>query len=107
MGDEVQITTTPRAQAALDELRGMIAARFPEAGFTVQTGTDPAGIYLLATVDVEDTDEVYEVVVDRLIDMQVYEDLPVYVVPLRPIERVMAERREQQAQRLSPLPPTG
>jgi hypothetical protein len=97
MSEEIQITITPRAQAALDELQAMIAARFPQATFEVQTGHGPAGIYLLATVDIDDTDEVFEVVVDRLVDMQVEEGLPVYVVPLRPIERVVAEFRRQQA----------
>jgi hypothetical protein len=42
--DEIQITITPRAQAALDELQAMIATRCPEATFEVQTGLDPAGI---------------------------------------------------------------
>lgn len=106
MSEEIQITITPRAQAALDELQAMIAARFPEATFKVQTGLEPAGIYLLATVDIEDTDEVIDVIGDRLVDLQVEEGLPVYVVPLQPTARVMAQLREQEAHaRL--LSPTG
>jgi hypothetical protein len=104
--DEIQITITPRAQAALDELQAMIATRFPEATFEVQTGLDPAGIYLLATVDIEDTDGVFAVVVDRLIDMQVCERLPIYVVPLQPLPRVIAEMRKQ-GRLVPPLLPTG
>ena len=103
---DVEVEISPRMQAALDELKGLIIERFPDATFVVQEQYDPPGIALTATVDIEDTDEVFAVVVDRLIDLQVYESLPVYVVPLQPIERVRAEFREQQA-RLSPLLPTG
>lgn len=39
----------------------------------------PDGLYLRAIVDVEDTDEVTEVFIDRMIDLQVEEDLPLYV----------------------------
>jgi hypothetical protein len=87
-------------------LKGLITARFPDATFVVQEQYDPPGIALTATVDIEDTDEVFAVVVDRLIDLQVYEELPVYVIPSQPIERVRAQFREQQA-RLAPFLPTG
>ena len=94
---EIQITITPRAQAALDELKALIAARFPLATFTVQKGYEPAGIYLVATVDVEDTDEVVDVFIDRLVDIQVEDGIPVYVTVVRPVARVMAQLREQQS----------
>lgn len=80
----------PRIQAALDELRGLIEQRFPEASFSIYFGDEPEGIRLLATVDVEDLDEVMDAVVDRLVDMQVYEGLPVYVVPEWPAARTHA-----------------
>jgi hypothetical protein len=102
--EEVEIT--PQMQAALDELQGMIAARFPDATFVVQEQYDPPGIALVATVDIDDTDEIIDVIGDRLVDLQVYESLPVYVIPSQPIERVRAQFREQQA-RLAPFLPTG
>jgi hypothetical protein len=76
---EIQIIITPRVQEALDELQAMIAVRYPDASFSVYTWYDIAGIYLNATVDVEDTDEVRDVFRDRLIDMQVEDGLPVHV----------------------------
>jgi len=88
---------TPNVEAALSELQHMIAARYPDATYTIQEGFDPPGIYLLVTVDVPDTDEVFDVVVDRLIDLQVEKGLPVHVIPIRPIARVIAELREQEA----------
>ena len=68
---EIQIVITPRAQAALDELQAMIAARYPDATFSVHTWYDIADIYLKATVDVDDVDEVRDVFRDRLFDIQV------------------------------------
>ncbi|MCC7024960.1 MAG: hypothetical protein IT338_19170 [Thermomicrobiales bacterium] len=107
MSEEIQITITPRAQAALDELQAMIARRYPEATFDVHTGYDPAGIYLLATIDIEDIDEVVDVFMDRMLEMQIEEGLPVYVVPLRPVARALAELREHYERLFPPLPRTG
>lgn len=98
----------PRIQAALAELREMILRRYPAATFTVTHGEDPEGIYLKPIVDVEDLDEVADVFTDRLIDMQVEEGLPIYVVPVWPIERVRAHLRPTppiaERLRLLPLP---
>ncbi len=83
----------PRVRSALDELKKMITQRYPEATFEVSEGDDPHGIYLTVTVDVEDSTEVMGVVVDRMVDMQVEQGLPVYVVIVRPLERVLEELR--------------
>jgi hypothetical protein len=84
-------------EAAVQELKGVITKRFPQAGFVVEEGADPQGIYLVTTVDIADTDEVIDLVGDRLVELQVDEGLPVYVTPLRPIERVVAQLREREA----------
>ena len=83
--------TDSRIDAAVVELQGMIRERYPDATFTVGPGEDPPGTYITATVDVDDLDEVFDVVVERLLDMQVEERLPVYVLTVHPIERVIAE----------------
>jgi len=44
-------------------------------------------------VDVEDTDEVVDVFMDRLLEMEIEEGLPVYVIPIRPIERAVRASR--------------
>jgi hypothetical protein len=89
----------------VQELKEAITARFPQATFVVEKGSDPKGIYLVTTVDIPDTDEVIAVVGDRLVELQVNEGLPIYVTPLRPIERVVAALRErEQATPPSPLP---
>ena len=62
----------------------------------VEEGFDPEGVYLVTTVDIADTDEVIAVVGDRLVELQVDEGLPLYVTPLRPIDRVIAELRNRE-----------
>lgn len=107
MKPDSHVRLTPRMEDALRELQGLITARFPQAAFVVEEGLDPEGIYLVTTVDIADTDEVIAVVGDRLVELQVDEGLPVYVTPLRPIERVLAELREREmATPPSPLPLT-
>ncbi len=81
----------PGVKQALGELKAMISERYPNASFEVSLGEDPEGVYLTASVDVPDTTEVMGVVVDRLIDMQVEQGLPVYVVPVQPLERVLSD----------------
>jgi len=73
----------------------------------VEEGFDPQGIYLVATVDVADTDEVIGVVGDRLVDRQVEEGLPIYVAPPRPVERVIADLRARDATEPVALLPIG
>ncbi len=92
-----RLPLTPVMAAAIAEIRDLIAEHYPQATFVVEEGDDPAGIYLVAMVDVEDTDEVVDRYGDRLVDLQVEAGLPVYVAALRPVERVVAEFRRRGA----------
>jgi hypothetical protein len=82
----------PRLLAAVSDLRDRIAARYPEATFEVTSGDDPAGLYLIPTIDVDDTDDVAALIEEHLLVLQVDEELPVYVFPIRPLARVLAEQ---------------
>jgi hypothetical protein len=105
MSQELAIPLSPAMKKAVNELKARISERFPQASFVVEEGFDPKGIYLVTTVDIADTDEVIDVVGDRLVELQVDEGLPIYVTPLRPIQRVVAELREREhATPPSPLP---
>ncbi len=85
----------PRITHAVAALQAMMVARYPEATCAVWQGEDPIGTYITATVDVEDTDAVTALIIDRPIAMQVEEALPVYVIPVRPIGRIRAARRQR------------
>ena len=105
MRPENYVPLTPRMEEAVHELKRLITVRFPQAAFVVEEGFDPEGIYLVTTVDIADADEVIDAVGDRLVELQVDEGLQVYVTPLRPIERVVAQLREREtATSPSPLP---
>lgn len=97
--------TDPRMQAAVAELQELIRSQYPSTTFTVGAAEDPDGVYMRAIVDVDDTDEVTEVFIDRMIDLQVEDGLPIYVVPVRTPERREALRQQQrEARSISALP---
>lgn len=76
------VEVDPRVQRALADLRQVILARFPDATFEVERWTDPAGIYLRATIDAEDENAVMDACIDCLLKIQVERRLPVYVTPV-------------------------
>ena len=51
---------SPRLQSVVEELQGLIRCVDPTATFQVVPGDDPAGTYVIATVDVEDTETVID-----------------------------------------------
>lgn len=91
--------TDPEMQAAVAELQELIRSHYPSTTFTVGAAEDSDGVYMRAIVDVDDTDEVTEVFIDRMIDLQVEDGLPIYVVPVRTPERIAALRQQQQEAR--------
>jgi hypothetical protein len=98
----------PRVKKAVEELRALIAARYPSASFAVFERDDPKGVRLQATIDLEDTDEVMDLVVDALYDIQVERGLPVYVVTEQPLswiaEALRARGKHKQPVVLPSLP---
>ena len=70
---------TPQLQRAVDELQHLIRRVDPLATFQVVPGDDPTGTYVLATVNVEDTELVMDAYMDRLLTLQIDEGLPLYV----------------------------
>ncbi|MFT4038473.1 MAG: hypothetical protein QM692_09860 [Thermomicrobiales bacterium] len=80
--------------AALHELEGMIREQYPEATFEIVSAPDPGWFWLMVTIDLEDADEVYAVVLDRIVDMQV-DGLLVQVQPVRPLSRQLEDYRRR------------
>ena len=94
----------PKIQAALKELAALISQHYPDASFRVSRGEDnPAIIQLVTTVDLEDTDVVHDVVMERVLALH-DQDLPIFVVTERPLERTFAMREAAQAQRRVVVP---
>jgi disulfide oxidoreductase YuzD len=85
---------------AINELKTTISASFPDAQFKIAHVTDVDGaesVHLQTTVDVLDTDEVLDLVIERVVDLIVDEGIPIHVIPLRPLERVLAEMHAADA----------
>jgi hypothetical protein len=92
---------------AVDELKGLVQERYPQATFHVtRSPEDRSVIHLVTTVDVPDTTEVVDAVLDRVLQLQIDENLPVHVIPVRPRDRVLAMAREQHAERKPRRSPT-
>ncbi len=96
MIDESIAATDPRMQAAIAELRETIHNHYPEATFRVGPIGDMPGIWLTATVDLDDPDEVVNLVIDRVVEMQDVEGLPLHVLPHRTPERIVAMLRAER-----------
>ena len=86
----------PQVERAVQELTTLVASRYPDAEFVVNEGEDPDGVYIIATVDVEDPDEITDLVIERMMELQIDEHVPVYVIPIRPIARTIASRRQRE-----------
>jgi hypothetical protein len=86
-----------RAHQAIAELEQTIRQRYPAAAFELSPSPeDPRSIHLIAIVDVDDPDEVGDLVLDRVLDLSVEEGIPVHVIPVRPTERIAAEKQRQR-----------
>jgi len=83
MTDIQALRDDPRVLRALDDFKQAILERYPGAAFQVSYGGEPEGVYLEPIVDVDDMFEVLDVIMDRMLEVQIEEGLPVYVVPLR------------------------
>jgi hypothetical protein len=92
MSQKRKETLEPRIVQALNELTILIRTRYPDAQFEIGRGMDDAeAIHLTTTVDIEEPEDVVDLVIDRLLELQVDERLPIHVIPLRPPERVIVE----------------
>jgi hypothetical protein len=79
--------------SVIAELKGRVTRRYPTAVFDAFEGEDPDSTYVRAAVDVEDTDEVLDLVIDRLLPLQVEDHLPLYFVVSCPLERTSRQLR--------------
>jgi hypothetical protein len=102
MSKETLNPLDPRRQQAVTELIEMIKRHYPTASFVIGPGEDaPDATHIVATVDVDDPDEVMDLIIDREIELQVDEGIPIYVIPIQPAERAEGAMRRSRAQKRS------
>lgn len=88
----------PAVQAAVDELAATIAAQYASARFQVSRHPEESATVLLeAIVDVDDTDQVVDLIFERMEQLRLEEGVPILVLPLRTPERVARLLAELQA----------
>ena len=97
MNIEQPMHLTPRMETAVEEIQRLVTQRFPDATFVLGHGEDPEGIHLIVTVDLDDLGEVVHLYLDRLVDMQLDDMLPLYVIPVRPVQRSLEILTREQA----------
>lgn len=86
-----------RMRLAVNEVQRTIADRFPATTFVLtRSPEDPSSIHLLAVADIDDPDDVGDLVVDRVVALQVEEGIPLHVIPLRAPARVQAAMDQDQ-----------
>ena len=83
-------TADPRIGDAVIELQLLIRQHFPDATFDVAHGDDPDGTCIWTAVDTDDPDAVLDVVVDRLLQLQIDQHVPVHVIPIHTDRRIQA-----------------
>lgn len=105
MSDERTASVEVDIRRAVDELTGLIESRYPSASLVRPGVDDPDATYITAMVDIDDPDEVMDLVVDRLLELQLAAGLLVYVLPIHPPARAARTRwRHEQAPAAAPLP---
>ncbi|MFG3228244.1 hypothetical protein ACGF07_26155 [Kitasatospora sp. NPDC048194] len=72
---------------AIKELQDTILVRYPDALFEVDEGEEADNVNLYVTVDLVDTDPVLDLVIDRVMDLQLHQQVPIHVRPRRTPER--------------------
>ena len=93
-------TAAPRMQAAIDELQVLVRRAHPEAQFRLSRDPDDSeAVHLIAVLDVDDTDLVVDEVIDRMMQLQIEDELPIFVIPVRTPEREAAMRAAMAAKR--------
>lgn len=77
-----QLALSTKLAPALIELRDLITDKYPNAQFRVTFGLDePFGVHLRPTLDIEDPTEISSTFMDKLLDFQIEQRLPIYVFP--------------------------
>lgn len=89
-------TLDSRIVDAVVELQTTIQAHHPSATFDIEHGADPDGIYVWTHVDTDDPDGVLDCVVDRLLQLQIDDGLPVHVIPIRGPVQSQGDTRVEQ-----------
>lgn len=74
----------PRMQDAIAELKELVRTRYPDATFEVFPSSNVNGVSMRIVVDVDELGDVDDLILSRMVEMQLDEELPIYPMPVRP-----------------------
>jgi hypothetical protein len=96
--DEFRIESLDaRRRQAIDDLEQTIVAGYPATTFeVVPSPEDSESLWLIAMTDVDDTDEVGDLVLDRVVSLIADEGIYVHVIPVRTPERIEVARTPER-----------
>lgn len=80
----------PQILAAIEEIKSIISRAHPEAEYETYLDLEGESVWLRAVVDVEDTDDVVDLFIGRLLDIHDEIGVRLHVLPVQTPER--AER---------------
>jgi hypothetical protein len=107
MTKEYEQGLDPQRRSAVEELKQLIAARYPTTPFVDEPGIDdPEATHIVATVDLDGLDEVVDLVIDRMLELQLDERILVYLLPIRTPQRLEKLTKQLREQRLRPSVPS-
>jgi hypothetical protein len=106
MSDFRETMAEPRIAATIDEIRAAVLERYPGTTFRFTAGEGPDTVWMWATVDIDDPDEVGDLVAEKVINLVIDDRNPLLFIPVWPRERNEAYLRERAASD-RPLAPTG
>ncbi len=87
----------PRMQDAIAELKALVLSRYPDATFEVFPSSNVNGVYLRINVAIDEPGDVSDLILARVVDMQLDDELPLYPIPVRPRRWAVAESAGQDA----------
>jgi hypothetical protein len=90
----------PELHKAAEEIADRIRDQFPDAQLVIEESIEPPKLFVIATVDLYDTDPVMDAYMDSLLDAQIAR-LPLEVIVLRTPEREQEVRDELRRLRSS------
>lgn len=97
MKTERAVRLSPGMTRAIEELKRLVQTDYPEATFRVtRSPDDDRTIHLMTEMDLEDTADVLDSVLDRVLELQIDEGLPVHVIPVRPREHILTNLKGEK-----------
>jgi len=87
----------PPMQHAIAEIEALVRSRHPDAVFEVFPSSNVAGVYMRIIVDIDEPDDVTALIIDRVADMQIDDELPLYPVTVRRSRRPSTEPESRNA----------